>query len=174
MWTKNFIPDIYLHTCLQVPFVLKTDDDMFINIPKLLALMEKQKEAQRSIFGRLAKRWKPIRNNNSKYYVGAHQFTLPFYPDFVTGPAYLVTRDAIHDLYTNALNTTFLKLEDVFITGVVAQNITVKRVHVNEFYNKRIPFNVCNIRKAISIHMVKFHEQFILWEKLHDTRIRCK
>lgn len=160
--------------CSEVPFVLKTDDDMFINIPKLLALTERQKKARRKIFGRLAKKWKPIRNSSSKYYVSVTQYPQSFFPDFTTGPAYLVTRDAVHDMYINALNATYLKLEDVFMTGVVAQNTSVKRVHINEFYNKRIPYNVCNIRKAISIHMVKFHEQFILWEKLHDTRIRCK
>lgn len=160
--------------CSEVPFVLKTDDDMFINIPKLLALTEKQVAAQKKIFGRLAKKWKPIRNSSSKYYVSVSQYPQTFFPDFTTGPAYLVTRDAVHDMYTSALNATYLKLEDVFMTGVVAQNTSVKRVHVNEFYNKRIPYNVCNIRKAISIHMVKFHEQFILWEKLHDSRVRCK
>lgn len=160
--------------CSLVPFVLKTDDDMFINIPKLLAVVEKYKSARRTIYGRLAKKWKPIRKSSSKYYVSVNLYPRSFFPDFTTGPAYLITKDAIHDLYTNALNNTFLKLEDVFMTGVVAQNIGVKRVHINEFYNKKIPYNVCNIRKSISIHMVKYHEQFILWEKLHDTRIRCK
>lgn len=160
--------------CSLVPFVLKTDDDMFINIPKLLAVTEKYNTSRRTIFGRLAKKWKPIRKSSSKYYVSVNIYPQSFFPDFTTGPAYLVTKDAIHDLYNTALSSTFLKLEDVFMTGIVAQNIGVKRVHINEFYNKRIPYNVCNIRKSISIHMVKYHEQFMLWEKLHDNRVRCK
>lgn len=165
-WVDNY--------CSLVPFLLKTDDDMFINIPKLLSVTEKYKGAERTVFGRLAKKWKPIRKSSSKYYVSINLYPKTFFPDFTTGPAYLVSNDAIHDLYTNALNATYLKLEDVFMTGVVAQSIGIKRVHINEFYNKRIPYNVCNVRKAVSIHMVKYHEQFILWEKLHDTRVRCK
>lgn len=165
-WVDNY--------CSEVPFMLKTDDDMFINIPKLLSLTDKQQNVKRTIFGRLARKWKPIRNSSSKYYVSTTQYPQSFFPDFTTGPAYLVSKDSLHDLFVNSLNATYLKLEDVFMTGVVAQNISVKRIHVTEFFNKRIPFNVCNIRKSISIHMVKFHEQFILWEKLHDTRIRCK
>lgn len=160
--------------CSRVPFMLKTDDDMFINIPLLLTLLEKQRLAKRSMFGRLARKWKPERNAQSKYFVDKAQFKAAIYPNFLTGPAYLVTRDSVHDMYQQALNMTFLRVEDVFMTGVVAESIGIQRIHVNEFVNRRISINVCNIRKTISVHMVKFFEQFILWEKLHDTRMRCK
>lgn len=160
--------------CARVPFMLKTDDDMFINVPLLLSQLEKQRHAKRSMFGRLARKWKPERNAQSKYFVDKTQFKAAVYPNFLTGPAYLVTQDSVHDMYQQALNMTFLRVEDVFMTGVVAESVGVQRVHVNEFVNRRIAFNVCNVRKTISVHMVKFYEQFVLWEKLHDTRIRCK
>lgn len=96
------------------------------------------------------------------------------FPQFTTGPAYLISGSAIHDLYTKALEQTYLKLEDVFTTGIVAQLVNVKRIHVNEFLNRRIAFNPCNLRKAISIHMVKANEQFDLWKKLMDTNTKCK
>lgn len=160
--------------CSRVPFMLKTDDDMFINVPLLLTLLEKQRQAKRSMFGRLARKWKPERNAQSKYFVSKAHYRAAVYPNFLTGPAYLVSRDSVHDMYAQALNTTFLWVEDVFMTGVVAESIGIRRIHVNEFMNRRIAFNVCNVRKTISVHMVKFYEQFILWEKLHDTRIRCK
>ncbi|KAL1110517.1 hypothetical protein AAG570_008045 [Ranatra chinensis] len=165
-WIDNY--------CSQVKFILKTDDDMFINFPKLLNFIEKHLNNERTIFGRLAKKWKPIRNSRSKYYVSLKQFSPVVFPDFTTGPAYLLTGDIVRDMYKNALNHTYLKLEDVFTTGIVAQSINVKRVHINEFLNKRIPFNVCNIKKSISIHMVKYHEQFDLWKKLLDGRSKCK
>ncbi|XP_063219760.1 beta-1,3-galactosyltransferase 5-like isoform X2 [Bacillus rossius redtenbacheri] len=163
--------DIY---CNQSSFVLKTDDDMFINIPKLLTFVDKHFKDKRTIFGRLAKKWKPIRNKKSKYFISLQQFSPSVFPDFTTGPAYLMTGDVIHDLYTHTLQKTYLKLEDVFVTGIVAQDLKIKRSHVNEFLNKRISFNPCNIQKGISIHMVKFHEQFDLWKKLLDGRMKCK
>lgn len=160
--------------CPRVPFFLKTDDDMFINVPKLLAFMDKHTADRNVIFGRLAKKWKPIRNKKSKYYVSPQQYFPPVFPAFTTGPAYLMTTDVVHDLYAKALNQTYLKLEDVFTTGIVAQLVNVKRVHVNEFLNRRIPFNPCNIRRVISVHMVKSNEQFDLWKKLLDTGTKCK
>lgn len=165
-WVDNY--------CNQINFILKTDDDMFINIPKLLSFIQKHAKEKRTIFGRLAKRWKPIRNKKSKYYVSPSQYQPATFPDFTTGPAYLMTGDVIHDLYTAALGKTYLKLEDVFITGIVAQDVKIKRTHINEFLNKRVTLNACNIQKGISIHMVKFHEQFDLWKKLLDGKTKCK
>lgn len=105
--------------CPKASFILKTDDDMFINVPKLLQFVEKKQSDKRTIYGRLAKKWKPIRNKKSKYYVSPEQYRPPIFPAFTTGPAYLMTRDCVKDLYNKALNETYLKLEDVYTTGIV-------------------------------------------------------
>lgn len=116
----------------------------------------------------------PIRNKKSKYYVSDLQFKPQTFPQFTTGPAYLFTSDVVKDLYDKALNLTYLKLEDVYLTGIVAQEINCRRVLVNEFLNRRIAFNACNIKKSISIHMIKANEQFDLWKKLLDNSVKCK
>ncbi|KAH8263302.1 hypothetical protein KR044_007122 [Drosophila immigrans] len=162
--------------CNRAQYILKTDDDMFINVPKLLNFvkqLEKHKN-KRLIFGRLAKKWKPIRNKKSKYYVSTDQFPAAVFPSFTTGPAYVMTGDIVHDLYVRSLKTVYLKLEDVFTTGIVAQSLGIERLHVNEFVNRRISFNPCNIRNAISVHMIKSNEQFDLWKKLLDQTTKCK
>jgi hypothetical protein len=129
---------------------------------------------RRTIYGRLAKKWKPIRNKKSKYYVSKEQYKLVLFPDFTTGPAYLLTNDVVHDLYAAALNHTYLKLEDVYTTGIVAQQLQIRRIHAPEFLNKRIAWHPCHVIKGISFHMVKFHEQFDLWKKLQDGKTKCK
>ncbi|KAK7591171.1 hypothetical protein V9T40_002784 [Parthenolecanium corni] len=149
--------------CSQVPFVLKTDDDMFINIPLLLTLLKEQQKAKRSIFGRLVSKWRPFRANNSKYFLSKSEYEPDSFPDFLTGPAYLMTQDSVHDLYHQALEMPFLKLEDVFITGYAAVSTGMKRVNVNEFRNERIPFYTVQIRRTISIHEITPKEQFLLW-----------
>ncbi|KAL2714564.1 hypothetical protein V1478_015749 [Vespula squamosa] len=160
--------------CSKVKFVLKTDDDMFINVPRLLAFINKHAKDRSVIFGRLARKWKPIRNKKSKYYVSQTQFKQPVFPDFTTGPAYLLSSDIVRKLYDAALDQTYLKLEDVFMTGIVAHKVGIKRVQANEFLNKRIAYSLCNIQHGISIHMVKYSEQFDLWKKLLDGKSKCK
>ena len=163
--------DVY---CSEVKFVLKTDDDMFINVPRLLAFINKHKKDKNIIFGRLARKWKPIRNKKSKYYISHAQYKLPMFPDFTTGPAYLLSSDVVHNIFETALDQTYLKLEDVFITGIVAHKLGIKRVHANEFLNKKISYSPCNVQRGISIHMVKYSEQFDLWKKLLDGKSKCK
>ncbi|KAL9928932.1 uncharacterized protein ACN427_008593 isoform 2-T3 [Glossina fuscipes fuscipes] len=160
--------------CQKATFILKTDDDMFINVSKLLFFLDNHAKDKKTIYGRLAKKWKPIRNKKSKYYVSPGQFGAAVFPPFTTGPAYVMTRDIVHDVYVQALRQVYFKLEDVFTTGIVAQQLGIKRVHINDFLNRRIPFNSCNIRKAISVHMIKPNEQFDLWRKLLDQTIKCK
>ncbi|ENN74230.1 beta-1,3-galactosyltransferase 5 [Dendroctonus ponderosae] len=164
-WVDNYCP--------KAAFVLKTDDDMFINVSRLLAFIAKHKPEQKIIYGRLAKKWKPIRNKKSKYYISPQQYKPPVFPDFTTGPAYLLPANLAKPLYLSALNHTYLKLEDVFLTGIVADGLKIKRVHAPEFLNKRVSFTPCNVQKEISIHMVKSAEQFDLWKKLHDIA-KCK
>ncbi|XP_034473298.1 beta-1,3-galactosyltransferase 5-like [Drosophila innubila] len=161
--------------CHHAKYLLKTDDDMFINVPMLLSFTadrEKRKQ-KRAIFGRLAHKWKPVRNKKSKYYVSINQYPEKVYPTFTTGPAYLMTGDIIHDLYVGSLKKAYLNLEDVFITGFVAQSLDIERFHVYEFINRRIGHTSCNIRKSISLHMVKSSEQFDLWQKLQNQTAKC-
>ncbi|XP_046425582.1 beta-1,3-galactosyltransferase 5-like [Neodiprion fabricii] len=160
--------------CGKVKFFLKTDDDMFINVPRLLSFVNKHSKSRNVIFGRLARRWKPIRNKKSKYYVSHSQYKSERFPDFTTGPAYLLSSDVVPKLYVESLKQTYLKLEDVFTTGIVAHKLGIKRYQANEFFNKRIPFNPCNIQRSVSIHMVKYSEQFDLWKKLLDGKSKCK
>lgn len=160
--------------CSKVKYLLKTDDDMFINVPRLLAFVNKHAKDRNVIFGRLARKWKPIRNRKSKYYVSQAQFQQSIFPDFTTGPAYLLSSDTLRRLYDAALDHTYLKLEDVFMTGIVAHQLGIRRSHANEFLNKRIQYTACNIQRGISIHMVKYSEQFDLWKKLLDGKSKCK
>ncbi|EZA49949.1 hypothetical protein DMN91_011836 [Ooceraea biroi] len=160
--------------CSEVRYLLKADDDMFINVPRLLAFVNKHAKDRNVIFGRLARKWKPIRNRKSKYYVSQAQFQQSVFPDFTTGPAYLLSNDTVRRLYNAALDQTYLKLEDVFTTGIVAHRLGIKRSHANEFLNKRIQYTACNIQRGISIHMVKYSEQFDLWKKLLDGKSKCK
>lgn len=165
-WVDNYCP--------KAAFVLKTDDDMYINVNRLLVFIDKHNSEQRVIYGRLAKKWKPIRNKKSKYYISPQQYKPAVFPDFTTGPAYLFPAKLAKELYTAALNHTYFKLEDVFVTGIVANGLKIKRVHVPEFLNKRVSLTPCSVQKGISIHMVKGAEQYDLWKKQHDVLAKCK
>lgn len=137
--------------CNRAKYILKTDDDVFINVPRLMKFLSKRKK-KRVIYGRKMRYSKK-----------------PFNTWFCTGPAYVLSGGIIHDLYVQALKMHFLKNEDVFVTGLVANILRIKRIHANSFYNRPIPLGTCFIQTAISIHSISYLQQFRLWTLLREN-----
>ncbi|XP_013168634.1 PREDICTED: beta-1,3-galactosyltransferase 5, partial [Papilio xuthus] len=161
--------------CPRAPRLLKTDDDMFINVPRLLkfATAPNRVNATKTIWGKVVKKSLPKRTTKSKYYVSPLQFPGKVFPDFATGPAYLVSGDAVRLLLGAAGGERYLRLEDVFVTGVLAARLKISRVHSAEFYNRKVAPHPCAVQRGIAIHMVRYHEQFDLWRKLLDGKTKC-
>ena len=164
-WTIAFCP--------LIKYLLKVDDDMSVNVPNLLSLIQEHQKEPRHIYGRIGRGWPVIRNKTSKYYVSPELYAPKTYPNFCTGPAYLLTSDVLSELYDKALQHKYFKLEDVFLTGIVANELNITRKAVETFVNKRIEFNTCAIKKVISIHMVSPAEQYALWKKQLGEQAEC-
>lgn len=159
--------------CPRAPRLLKTDDDMFINVPRLLKFLATRANATRTIWGKLVRKSLPKRTTKSKYHVTVAQFPGAVFPDFLTGPAYLVTADCLRPLLAAAPAERYLRLEDVFVTGVLASRLHIARVHTPEFYNRKIAAHPCAIQRGLAVHMVRYHEQFDFWRKLLDGKTKC-
>lgn len=157
--------------CPKAKYLLKTDDDMFINVPKLMEFIETNSDGKRTIYGRLAEQWQPVRDKKSKYYISEEEFSSAWYPTFTTGPAYLLTADIIAELFNKALEMPFFKMEDVFLTGIVADQLKIGRVGESEFVNRRISAtgsDRCKVRSVISIHDLKPNELYEFWRQSLD------
>ncbi|XP_063972016.1 beta-1,3-galactosyltransferase 5 isoform X2 [Diachasmimorpha longicaudata] len=159
--------------CPRANFILKTDDDVFINMPQLLSFVKKHETDRNVVFGKLAHKWRPFRDPKSKYFVSRNEYKNRLYPNFMSGPAYLLSSDVINKLYKTALNENFFKLEDVFITGMVASKLQINLRHAFEFLNVNVAYSPCNVQRVISIHEVKPGDQARLWKMLSDTNTNC-
>lgn len=159
--------------CPRAPRLLKTDDDMFVNVPRLLRFAAARANATRTIWGRVVRKSLPKRTVKSKYYVPVEQYAGGVFPDFTTGPAYLLTADCVRPLLAAAPAQPYLRLEDVFVTGVLAQRLGLARRHAGEFYNRKVAGHPCALQRGVAVHMVRWHEQFDFWRKLLDNRTKC-
>jgi hypothetical protein len=161
--------------CGATKFLLKTDDDMFINVPVLLNFLRARENVTNVIYGRMAAKWKPARSKKSKWFVTTSEYKNKFYPNFVTGPAYLMSYDCVGKLLKQAEGATLFKLEDVFTTGILAEKAGIKREGVAMFTNTRPKLNnTCALSKIISAHDVKNDEMFDIWRRLQDpTNKKC-
>ncbi|XP_034667788.1 N-acetyllactosaminide beta-1,3-N-acetylglucosaminyltransferase 4-like [Drosophila subobscura] len=154
--------------CPHAKYILKTDDDMFINVPRLLEFIDGHSD-KRTIYGRVVEGQQPERNS-----MPDHQFEGLEFPKYATGGAYLLTRDIVQELYMQSLSSSYFPQEDIFITGIMAERLNISRVHAAKFRNVRIALLPCSVRNAISIHEIQPHEQYELWRLLLTPAIKCK
>ncbi len=84
-------------------------------------------QRQEVILGNVASDWKPGRMVGHKYYISPEVYPESTYPQFVTGPSYLISGSAVSKIFAEAMATSYIHLEDVFITGVVAEKLGIPR-----------------------------------------------
>ncbi|CAN7938603.1 unnamed protein product, partial [Ixodes hexagonus] len=118
-WTLKYCPDI--------SFLVKSDDDSFMNVPNFLKAMKNKRTD--AIHGALFVNSKPSRETYSKWYVSPEHYNGTDYPLFVGGAFYVLGGSIVHRLYEAAEQAQFVWLEDVFLTGFVAQKAGVERIN---------------------------------------------
>ena len=125
--------------CRRAAFVIKTDDDVLVTARRLAAeVAARAGEARRpSIHGHLCVECLPSRGRLS-WRSSHREWPWDRYPTFVTGPGYLVSAGAVEPLVRRALDTPYHHLEDVFLTGIVAEAAGVERHHWSAQCSNRV------------------------------------
>lgn len=157
--------------CSNIRYVLKVDDDMMLNMQHIADFAEINPNFHRVIIGKLAKRWRPHRDRRNKWYVPMAAFGGSFFPNFVTGPAYFFTGDAARPLYETAFNDQSpLYLEDVYMTGIVAEKAGIKRFNHALIRNIHLQVNECTYPKLMTSHKHKPDEIRSLWKLVYSKK----
>ena len=93
---------------------------MYVNLPNLVQLVHENR-IPNLLMGCLQCNAEPIKDPQSKWFAPSYMFNDTVYPNYVTGPAYLMHRDTAIQLYSMALSTPLVNMEDVYITGILAR-----------------------------------------------------
>ncbi|XP_050408093.1 beta-1,3-galactosyltransferase 2 [Patella vulgata] len=154
--------------CPGVKYIVKVDVDVFINLPFLIEDLRKN-DGRNMIMGHAFKSLSPHRNPKSKWY--AESYPLTYYPDYVSGPAYVLSGDITSKLLSVALKTKYYYLEDVFITGIVRERATVKLVAHRGFTCRKPLVDRCWFENQISGHPYTKEQMIDMWsEKVQNKR----
>ncbi|XP_031336998.1 beta-1,3-galactosyltransferase 1-like [Photinus pyralis] len=158
--------------CPSAKYLLKSDDDVFVNIPRLLKFIKKLNPKKRAIYGRIHKNAKPVRNPKGKHYLPYKEYKDKLLPDFANGPAYLIPVSVVDELYQATLYHQIIRLEDVFLTGIVAGNLGIERINNYEFRSE-ITNLWCLLQRSISIHKVPELKLYEYWEETFYAKKMC-
>ena len=163
--------------CPQARFVLKTDDDMFVNVPVLVNYLSQPEVMQRTnlIVGSLFCHAPPVKDQRSKWYSPRFMFNGNEYPDYVSGTGYVMSGAIIPTLFKNALQVPLFHLEDIFVTGMVAHRSKIVPENYHLFsYLKQPLNNPCLYSKIITSHGLKPLEMKAIWKQVSDVTLKCQ
>ncbi|KAK9732004.1 Galactosyltransferase [Popillia japonica] len=161
--------------CLDtVKYVMKTDDDVYVNIA-LLTQYLRVNGTKNLLVGYLMRGATPVRDRKSKWNAPYYLYKGHKYPPYLSGTGYVMSIDIVPKLYEASFHTSIFYLEDVYITGMLSQTIKLKpRDHMGFTYRKR-DFSPCTYLTAITTHRLNETEIKDLHSLIHKTDFRkCK
>jgi len=154
--------------CPGVRYLLKTDDDMIVNLPHLLLLLA-NKRLQWSIMGPVNVGAKVHRNG--KWKLTPEEFPFRSFPTYESGSAYVITGDLIHELFVTAEYVPQIFVDDVYITGILGRIVGVNHVrHTGfAFWHSKAP-KVCDIVLNRIVSGTKMTPLALrrVWKELHN------
>ncbi|XP_057368016.2 beta-1,3-galactosyltransferase 5-like [Daphnia carinata] len=123
----------WLHAnCSKVDFAFKVDDDVYVNVRNLVQFVRNHHRSYHSVFGygnfdrvpmRLGDAMSP---EHVKWTITFEEYPWNTYPNYMSGPAYVLHGSTIRLLLAACQTTPMIRLEDVYITSMCAEKAGVK------------------------------------------------
>uniref|UniRef100_A0A0K0D7A5 Hexosyltransferase n=1 Tax=Angiostrongylus cantonensis TaxID=6313 RepID=A0A0K0D7A5_ANGCA len=130
------------HYCPQTLFLMKVDDDVCIDIDRILTDWNIEKNGSiSSIYCHKAYEGPAVRDPKHKLFVPKHIWPMPYFPTYCGGPAYIMGRSAEQAILDEARNFPPFYIELTAYTMLVAdvlQRAEVKRKICYRFVPKHI------------------------------------
>ncbi|XP_041347569.1 beta-1,3-galactosyltransferase 5-like isoform X2 [Gigantopelta aegis] len=153
--------------CRQAVYVLKTNDDIFVNFYVFMRYIQSTVKVR---YGRtgliLCNVWlndAVERNKLSELYLSKKDFPQNFFPPFCSGTAFLMSRDITDGLYMMSYRTPFFWMDEQYITGVLIEKLNI----THKPYNIAYSLHPSDFRKHVTSHKY-YNYAFFLVDK-RDT-----
>ncbi|XP_038637729.1 putative UDP-GlcNAc:betaGal beta-1,3-N-acetylglucosaminyltransferase LOC100288842 [Scyliorhinus canicula] len=162
-WTVTF--------CSKALFILKSDEETFINYRSLMEyLLSLKRHAEDLYIGRVHHQVMPIRDPLSKYYVPVSLYSRKYYPDFCSATAFVISQDVARKVFVVSMDMESSMPEDIFV-GICAQKAGVVPIHSSRFSGeKHIRFNRCCYKFIFSSFGMTGDELVKAWEEINESR----
>jgi len=137
--------------CPQADYVMKTDDDIYVNLSQLGAFLAGRSNSPRSIYG-------CVKNGPQGAPQPVNSPGIPFksvHPLFTAGAGYVLSSDLVPRLNNVAQNIKIIRVEDAFLTGYCARRIDgVNKVHSDLFSCGQLVDRNCDMKRKITGHKI--------------------
>ena len=121
-------------------FLIKIDDDSFLNLPRLssVLLSETLGQSNDKLFGKLfdnsiahfPNKQEMEEKYLAKWITATYLYNQTFYPHHLSGSCYIMTYTGAQCLLRKSMDVLFYHLEDVYMTGFVAEACKIPRINM--------------------------------------------
>jgi len=166
--------------CPRARFVLKTTSDVFINVPKIIELIDQEMFASNRMYGELLRRMGPERQSDSKTHhhsVSIEEWPWRKFPPFLKGPSFIISGDLIPRMLMATTVIPALPLAQIFFTGLVPLLGHMMRIGVSSFFAYYPPSedseDPCDYSKFGGIHqMSNLNQMQLALEKAEESILK--
>jgi len=125
--------------CRHAKFLLKSDDDIFINIFSLVTHLQRLSSQQKKPVSGLLLclvwyRMKVMRDPRSKWYLSPNEFPNDVFPTYCSGSAFIMTPDVASAMFNASFHVPFFWVDDFYVTGLLAREVGVSHQNFNSVY----------------------------------------
>ncbi|XP_053123068.1 UDP-GlcNAc:betaGal beta-1,3-N-acetylglucosaminyltransferase 8 isoform X2 [Hemicordylus capensis] len=164
-----------LEHCRDVRFILKGDDDVFINTPKVLDYLGSVDARRLLYMGQVMANASPFRVRRSKYYVPESFYVGP-YPAYAGGGGYIFSGPLVRWLLHISQHIAFYPIDDVY-TGLCFQALGVRPEAHPGFQTFDIAekdrSDPCVHSRLLLVHRRSPQQTLQLWRQIRDPDLEC-
>ena len=150
----------------QSKYILKTDEDCFVNVLSLVQWLQEYhvtKGSKALYAGNIQREMEVVRDKRHRYYVSTMDFRKAMYPPYASGGGYVFSASLLPDLLAASQKVPVIPVEDACF-GLYMQKIGVKPVHNTRILpfvfcdSKTTSLNerpICHLREPLVLHGIR-------------------
>ncbi|XP_066298312.1 beta-1,3-galactosyltransferase 1-like [Branchiostoma lanceolatum] len=157
-------------------FLLKTDDDCFINTPLFLKMLQEHRPYKSDFYtgsvfegSELA----VIRDPRSKWHVSEEDHLSDFYAPYASGIGYMVSKTALGKILDVVKSVPPFPIEDAYI-GTLAEKVGVVPMDSGRFSKHHGMWRTCNYLYLLVVHHVPIEDLPVTMQKVRDAPLQCR
>ncbi|VDP05468.1 unnamed protein product [Soboliphyme baturini] len=120
--------------CRQARYLLKVDDDMFINMPGLIKFLDNKLSTDGyspdAIFCTVFYSFQPVRDKGNVWYVSPELFNESVYPNYCSGTSYLIPMEMVAPIWEKMNISEVMMIEDVYVTGIIREKLNMTLINI--------------------------------------------